>query len=677
MKRLLLVLLLLICPISAFADTRLAKYGVEYVLNFELYETDGINFKINASDTGTDTTIRKDQGADATATNDFVDRGLGYSQTVTATEMQGKEIIVHFTSKLPTKSYLDRGFLLQTYGNASALHAFDLDIATQEVNVTQISSDAIAADNLELQYDTTGLTGDTFPSTQLQLGNIALTGSAVSTPAKDEPNGFVITSGENEANDEDSTHALDGTTHDLQAVTDGTEKIECYYEFTVGGAGVPTSVTAHQYLDKGGGAAKNLTVWAFNWGGGIWTQIGTLGSGTSLETNTYTLFTSHVEAGVVRIRYLTGSVSLSATTNLITDQIFVEYAVVNQSVGYADGAIWFNSGASNTNTESFIDGTADNPVSTWAALLTLSSQLNITRFHIINGSSVTLTGNSDHYTLLGAAWNLALNGQSVIGIAVSGAGVSGIASGIGTAQVFDRCIMGATSHIKGTHIITSGISDTQTVVEAGDFFFDRVHSAVAGNAAWVFEFGDAIGSTNLNYRNGSGGIQLESMGDNGTDTASIEGRGQIIEGTCAGGAVAVRGMFTTSGITNITLTDDARIDVAQIKAEVDSSFDTPFPVDPTVGSANYVLDIQEEGVVTGAAVAGTLSTTEMTTALVDVTITVADQMNGRILTFRKDTATAALRGQQTDITSTSVAGAKLGFTALTTAPAVGELFEIN
>jgi len=42
-------------------------------------------------------------------------------------------------------------------------------VCVDPVNVLQISGDATAADNLEAQYDTTGLTGDTFPATQAEI----------------------------------------------------------------------------------------------------------------------------------------------------------------------------------------------------------------------------------------------------------------------------------------------------------------------------------------------------------------------------------------------------------------------------------------------------------------------------------------------------------------------------
>ena len=56
---------------------------------------------------------------------------------------------------------------------------FSIENRFDEVDVTKVSGDATAADNLELQYDTTGLTGDTFPSTQAQVGALPTSGTAV------------------------------------------------------------------------------------------------------------------------------------------------------------------------------------------------------------------------------------------------------------------------------------------------------------------------------------------------------------------------------------------------------------------------------------------------------------------------------------------------------------------
>ena len=431
-------------------------------------------------------------------------------------------------------------------------------------DVTAISTGTTAADNLELQYDGTGITGDTFPATQSQVSNIQSAGAAVNSTVKASPNGFTITTGDTETNTEDSTFALDGTVH---SITDTGGTLDVYYEADIG-AGVPTSITVHGYVN---GNNDDLPVYGYDWIASGWVQIGTWEgkAASTVETQSWDLFTAMVgtggDRGTVRIRF--------ANTGLTTATLAVDQILVSFSQGasiYDDGAIWIDTALSNTNTVAGIDGVSTNPVSTIAAANTLATALNLNRFHIAPASTITLAAAQSGQVFIGESWTLALGGQDISGSTFIGATVSGIAAGTGTTQIFRDCIMGACSHIKGTHMLMCGIAGTQTVAEAGDFFLDLCHSGIAGNSTWIWEFGDAIGNTNLNVRNYSGGIQLESMGDTGTDTASIEGQGNIIEGTCTGGAVSVRGMFTTSGITNITLTDNARIDTLQINTEVDT-----------------------------------------------------------------------------------------------------------
>jgi hypothetical protein len=231
---------------------------------------------------------------------------------------------------------------------------------------------------------------------------------------------------------------------------------------------------------------------------------------------------------------------------------------------YENGSIWIDTINGTAGTEDFENGTSSLPVDSLADAKTLATSLGIFRFTIVNGSSITLDADLSGYSFFGDNWTLALGGQTLDSIHVEGAAVTGIMAGTGTTQTFKNCHVGATSIIAGTHFLTCGIEGTITVVEAGDYFFDNCHSGIAGTSTWVFDFGGAIGNTNLNMRNYSGGVQLENMGDAGTDTASIEGRGQVIEGTCTGGTVAIRGCFTTSGITNLTLSDNARYDIDQV-----------------------------------------------------------------------------------------------------------------
>lgn len=104
----------------------LRKYGVETTINFVLYEVDGVDLRVDAADAGSDCSIMKDEGAEATCTNDFVDEGNGYSLTLDATEMQAARIVVYVIDSA-TKVWLDDAIVIETYGHASAMHAIDLD----------------------------------------------------------------------------------------------------------------------------------------------------------------------------------------------------------------------------------------------------------------------------------------------------------------------------------------------------------------------------------------------------------------------------------------------------------------------------------------------------------------------------------------------------------------------
>ena len=79
-------------------------------------------------------------------------------------------------------------------------------------------------------------------------------------------------------------------------------------------------------------------------------------------------------------------------------------------------------------------------------------------------------------------------------------------------------------------------------------------------------------------------------------------------------------------------------------------------------------------------VVGTVGAASTTTSIVTSSLTpaaaVIDQFKGRIVIFDKDTATANLRGQATDITASTALGV-LTVTALTTAPANGDTFTIT
>lgn len=103
----------------------LRKYGVAATLPFTLFETDGIDFKVDAAHVAGDTKIMKDEGVEVNTTNGFTDEGQGYAIVLSVTEMQAKRNVVYMVDQ-GTKAWLDDYIVIESYGHASAMHPFDL-----------------------------------------------------------------------------------------------------------------------------------------------------------------------------------------------------------------------------------------------------------------------------------------------------------------------------------------------------------------------------------------------------------------------------------------------------------------------------------------------------------------------------------------------------------------------
>lgn len=101
----------------------LAEYGRAKTINFDLYEVDGVDFRVDAADAGADCSIMKDEGAEGTCANDFVDEGQSYSLVLTAAEMQAKRATILIVDSA-TKVWLDKHIYIETYGHLSSAHPF-------------------------------------------------------------------------------------------------------------------------------------------------------------------------------------------------------------------------------------------------------------------------------------------------------------------------------------------------------------------------------------------------------------------------------------------------------------------------------------------------------------------------------------------------------------------------
>jgi len=108
----------------------LGKYNQSKTITFDLFAIDGIDLSVAATFAAGDVKIQKDEGVEANTTNLPTDEGSTYSLVLTATEMSAARIRIILIDQTATKVWLDVSLGIETYGNASAEHAFDLDTAS-------------------------------------------------------------------------------------------------------------------------------------------------------------------------------------------------------------------------------------------------------------------------------------------------------------------------------------------------------------------------------------------------------------------------------------------------------------------------------------------------------------------------------------------------------------------
>ena len=336
---------------------------------------------------------------------------------------------------------------------------------------------------------------------------------------------------------------------------------------------------------------------------------------------------------------------------------------IQEFQGYELGSIWIDTVDGTAGTTDYENGTVEKPVKSLTDALALATSLNIKRFQLTPDSTLTLDDSVDGMLFFGVNWTLALGGQSCSDTAFLGASVSGICTGANPPRFWD-CEMGACT-LPPCRLHSCGINDDLTLSGAGDYHFDQCYSDVAGAATPSVDFGGAVGSTNLNMRHYSGGVEIENRGDVGTDVMSLEGFGQlVINANCSAGTVSIRGTFTVtdsaSGV--VTLSDDARYDTSQV-----SSADI-VSISGSTAAADR-LEASAETIVVGAAATGTLSTTQMTT---DLTETTDDHYSGRIIIW----TSGVLKDQGTDITDYDGTTKMLTYSAITESPSNGDSFVI-
>lgn len=409
--------------------------------------------------------------------------------------------------------------------------------------------DAIWDDGLS-NNNTTGTAGYALTNIQDSVNNLALVGS----PSYEAPTSYVLSTGTQTG----GTYANVDTSNGVYHVhTDVGGLLSLYYEYSL-----KSDEQAVSVLFKGriNGSNDSVYIEAYDWTNTVWLALHTLvGVNTTVDTNVTSALVGKytgtgVNAGKVRIRFV-NAVTLSTAT-LYIDQMIIGKTITNRSVGYQDALIWVNTNGSNTNTVAYIDGVADNPVSTIAAAYTLAASTGLKGLRFLADSTVTLTQSAEAWRFVGAA-RINLGGQSIEhAVFRDSYTVSGTSTG--EDAVFMNCGIG-TSTLHHSYFTDCKIKGTITLVGTNEYFFDKCIDAVSnGTATMIFSSG-----TNAYLRDWRGGIQINGL-QAGCECI-IDGAGRvIIDPTCVGGSLTIRGHFPEpTGLSAFllaggTYTDNAR-----------------------------------------------------------------------------------------------------------------------
>ncbi len=141
------------------AQKFLRKYNAAATVDFALYQPDGVDLEPAATFAAGDLKIMKDEGAEANTANLPTDEGQGYSLVLTATEMQAARVVVYIVDQTATKVWLDDYLVVESYGNASSQHAFDLDTATQTADLSATAVDDIWDEDIVAAHGTADTAG--------------------------------------------------------------------------------------------------------------------------------------------------------------------------------------------------------------------------------------------------------------------------------------------------------------------------------------------------------------------------------------------------------------------------------------------------------------------------------------------------------------------------------------
>lgn len=272
--------------------------------------------------------------------------------------------------------------------------------------------------------------------------------------------------------------------------------------------------------------------------------------------------------GMVEIAKAIWDRVLTGATHNIATSAGRRLRQLQESGAVYNGRVWVDTVNGVAGTTPYENGTSDNHVNLWSSALTIAPNVNggLIDFHIINGSDITLSANSDAYSIFGNNYILQLGGQSCADIYVEGADVSGIGTAASGHMHFEGCDIG-TASMQAAHCDFCTFTATVTHTLAGNQNYHNCYSGVAGIGGPTFtktagqvvttQFRDWKGSITCSGIEASDVITISGteLGDvvlNGADgTAKILGIYESLADNRTGSPTLVLGGYPGSDVPDI------------------------------------------------------------------------------------------------------------------------------
>lgn len=416
-----------------------------------------------------------------------------------------------------------------------------------EVDVTKISGDATAADNLESMYDGTGYADDDAPATQAQVSAIGSgSGAGFNFPVTADNTAGAIIGGITFVGSQTGTYTnTESNLITFHQISHSGNAIDIVYRVAGGATKTFIGLTIDAYLNS---SNDELNIQLYDHVGADWeTQIvldGINGSAITekslkpLEKHTGALGTS--EAGNLYVRIVG---SAQSSPELYVARIIGEAITATSSMGYESGQVWVDEdNGTSTGTVQGVDGIFANQCLDFDDGQTIADGLGTAFIHLHPGNTITLTAPLQGYVLDNVQCTLTGGGgvNYTDSTRINGGFVTGTWTRAGTGiMTFSGCNVLNTTSARVAMLGGCGIQGTFTLSEAG--FYPFVDCQAAGTTTPIIDFA-SLGGATLAASRWSGPLTVNNLAAG--DTLSLH--------CVSGGDITINGTGATVVITGST-----------------------------------------------------------------------------------------------------------------------------